>query len=120
MLSAAHFAVHCEVRRIRNRYAMVVLLAVCSLTVSLATRYCSPFAPSSTTVKTVQTRASTEAKRQRLTKNAANWMPPVVCFGVLQAPVVYSHFASAGPPINSLLSEVSLFNRPPPFSASLS
>jgi hypothetical protein len=109
-----------EKRGLHNWRALLVLVAVCSLTVSLATRYGSPFAPSSHTVKTARTLAPQDAKRQRLVKNAVNWMPPVVCFGVLPAPVVHLRFAPAAPLAASLLFEVSLFDRPPPFSAPLS
>jgi len=80
--------------RFRSRWrASVVLVAVCSLTISLATRYSSPWIISSHVVKTVQTHASPESKRQRLAENAANWMPPVFTFEVLQAPSFYPQIA---------------------------
>jgi len=93
---------------------LVVLLAVCSLTLSVATRYSSPWDGSSGAVKTVRTNSSPEAKRQRLAKNAADWMPPVACFGVLQSPTFYPRVAPAGPPVPSLRFDESLSNRPPP------
>ena len=111
---------HCEDRRSRNWSAVVVLIAICSLTLSLATRYTSPSALSSHAVKIVRTQAPTDAKRQRLAKNAVNWIPPVVCFGVLPTPVLPLRFAPAAPLAAGLLFEVSRFNRPPPFSVSLS
>jgi len=111
---------HCEYRRHRTWCALVVLLAVCSLTVSVATRYSSSFDPSSPTVKTVQTHTTPDAKRQRLAKNAATWVPPLVCFDVLRSPSSYSRIAPAEPPIRSFLLEENLYNRPPPYSAFLS
>jgi len=111
---------HCEYRRHRTWCALVVLLAVCSLTVSVATRYSSSSDPSSPTVKTVQTHTTPDAKRQRLAKNAATWVPPLVCFDVLRSPSSYPRIAPAEPPIRSFLLEENLYNRPPPSSAFLS
>ncbi len=111
---------HFEGRRHRTWCALVVLAAVCSLTVNVATRYSSPLNPSSPTVKTVRTHTAPDAKRQRLAKNAADWAPPVVCFDVLRSPRSYPRISPAGPPIPNLLLEESLYNRPPPFSESFS
>jgi hypothetical protein len=107
---------HLEKGRHRNFCALVVLVAVFSLTVNVATRYSSPCNDSSRLVKTFQTQTSTDAKRQRLAKNAANWMPSVVCFDVLRAPAFYPRIAPQSPPVSSLLFEPSLYNRPPPSS----
>lgn len=108
-----------EVRRSRGWCAVVASLAICLLTVSLATRFCAPITASYYDVKAARTHAPAEAKRQRLAKSAIDWMPPVVCLEVLQAPVIHRPFAPTGPSVARLLSEVSLFNRPPPFSVSL-
>jgi hypothetical protein len=107
-------------RRRKMHCALVILLAVCSLIVNVATRYSSPGSSGSAGVKTVQTRASVEAKRQHLAKDAANWLPPVICFTVLQSPSSYPRIAPAGPPIAGLVLEESLYNRPPPASKFLS
>ena len=100
--------------------AVLVLVAVCSLTVSLATRYYLPGDSSSPTVKTIQTHQSPDGKRQRLTKNAANWMPPVLSFTVLPVPSFYARTVAAPPPVRSLVCDESLYNRPPPSPKSLS
>jgi len=94
--------------------ALIVLLAISSVTISVATRYCS--APSSTaySVNTLHRHASPERSRQRLTKSSTNWIAPVVRTAVLEAPTSYPRIAPAGPPIPSLLLEKSLYNRPPP------
>jgi hypothetical protein len=94
--------------------AMVVLLAVSALTVSVATRYTfSDGASDRTTI--LQKRSAPEPARQRLLKNAATWMPPVVCAAVRQLPRCYPRVALSGPPIPSMFFEQSLYNRPPPF-----
>ena len=103
------------IERWRKRWsALVVLAAVCALTVSLATRYSTPFNVSSHKIKSVQARTSADSTRQRLTKNAANWMPPTLGFSILRASVSYSRIAPVGPPPPSLLIEQKLYTRPPP------
>lgn len=94
--------------------ALVVVLAVAALTVSVATRYCAPQSSSAYAVKTLHKHSSPEQIRQRLTKNAVNWMPQVVQTGILQAPTSYPRIAPAGPPMPNVLLETSLYNRPPP------
>ena len=94
--------------------AVVVVLAVSALTVSVATRYCAPQISSPYAVQTLHKHSSPEQIRQRLTKNAANWMPQVLQTGLLQAPTSYPRIAPAGPPMPSVLLETSLYNRPPP------
>ena len=99
----------------RSWCAVVVLMAVFALTVSVATRYCAPQNASAYSVRTVHKHSSPEQIRQRLTKNAANWMPKVVQSGILHAVTFYPRIAPAGPPVPGLLLEKSLYNRPPPF-----
>ena len=110
---------HFEDQRRKNWCAVVVLAAVCSLTVNVATRYSSSWDVSAPTVKTVQARTTPEAKRQRLDKDAANWAPPLVCLDVLRFPSSYPRIAPSGPPILSPLLEENLYNRPPPSSRPL-
>jgi hypothetical protein len=95
---------------------VVALAAVCSLTVSVATRYTSAWNVSSPSVKTVQAHTTPEAKRQRLLKDAANWVPPLVRFDVLGSLSSYPRIAPAVPPRPIFLFEASLYNRPPPSS----
>jgi hypothetical protein len=105
---------HFEDQQRKGWCAVVVLAAVCSLTVSVATRYSSSWDVSAPTVKTVQAHTTPEAKRQHLDKDAANWVPPLVCFDALRSPSSYPRTAPAEPPTQNLLLEESLFNRPPP------
>jgi len=109
-----------EDSRSRRLCALVVLLVVCSLTASVATRYSFSRGSSNDTVTKVQKHVSPEPGRQRLLKNAAIWIPPVVGSTVLEAPSSYPRIAPAGPPIPGLFLDQSLYNRPPPSSEFLS
>ena len=116
MPSLSHF----EGPRRKNWCAVVVLVAVCSLIVSLATRYSTPCDAPLPTVKSVQNHTYTDAKRQRLVKDAANWMPPVTCVDGLSVPNFYPRIAPAGPPIPTLVLEENVYKRPPPYFQSFS
>ena len=109
-----------EGSRCKRWSALVVLFAVCSLTVSVATRYTCSRETSENRVASVHKHTSPDLGRQRLIKDAACWMPPVVRSVVLQAPSSYPNIAPAGPPMPSALLEESLYNRPPPSSGFLS
>src|SRR5579885_1490396 len=76
---------------------LLVLVVVCSLVASVATRYSSPdcHSPSKTTV--VQKDGSNEPGRQRLTMSTANWLPAVVLFAFLQRPIAYRGMSSSEP-----------------------
>ncbi len=94
--------------------APVILLAVCSLTISVATRYCSPEGIATYASKTLHKHSPIEKALQRLNKEAANWIPPVVHTVVLHAPSSYPRIAPSGPPMPTVLFDESLYNRPPP------
>src|SRR5579862_375772 len=111
---------HFEDQRRKNWCAVVVLVALFALTLSVATRYSSPCTASLSSVKTVQSHTCPDAKRQRLVKDAADWMPPVTRVDGLSAPNFYPRMSPAGPPIPTLLLEDNLHNRPPPSFRSFS
>ena len=91
-------------------YVLVIILAICGLTVSLATRtFCLTF-PHTSTLQS----GSAQAIRQHMDRDAAQWAPPVPILTALQAPVFYPRVAPAGPPMPSVLFDESLSNRPPP------
>ena len=92
---------------------MIIVIAVSSLTLSLATRYYSTADDSNQNVKTIQTHIAPDAKRQRLAKNAT-WILPVFTFTVLQVPRFSPGMTSALPPARTLICDQSLYNRPPP------
>ncbi len=93
---------------------MVVLVAVSLLVVGVATRYGSPQGSSAYSARTLHKHSSLERGRQRLTKTVADWIPPTEVTGVFDAPTAYPRIAPAGPPMPSVLLELSLYNRPPP------
>jgi len=99
---------------IKRWWALMVLLAVCSLAVSVATRYTSaPAGPDSATTS-VRNHVAPEPGRQRLLQNAATWIPPVICPVVFQVPLSYSRVVPVGVRVPNLLLEENLYNRPPP------
>jgi len=103
-------------RRRGNWCAVVVLVAVCSLTVRLATRYSSPL-DSRASSRTVASHASTQ-QTQRLVK-AANWIAPALCSAVFQPTTPYPRIVDVAPLIPNRLFAEDLYTRPPPSSESL-
>lgn len=96
----------------------IVLIAVCALTVSVATRYGSAVA-SDAKVSVLQSQTSWEPGIQRLLNNAATWVPPVIISVLFQDPGYYRHVAPSHPIFRSVLLESDLYNRPPPTRNSL-
>ena len=105
---------HSDMRPRHNWRTVVVLVAICSLTVSLATRYCSPVGSSVYSTRAVAKPSSTDVQRQRLAKNAENWIAPVLCSAVLQTTTAYPRIDPAAPLIPNVLFADALYNRPPP------
>jgi hypothetical protein len=111
---------HFENKRLYHCFAVIVLVAICSLTVNLVTRYYSPaLGTPSQTVKAVRTNTSADASRQRLAKDGAHWLPPTAYIDIRRVPTFYPRVAPAGPLVTSLFSEQNLYNRPPPSVESL-
>jgi hypothetical protein len=106
-------------RQVGSWGAVLILVAVCSLTISLATRYNDCASTPSISVKYVTIHSSAQ-KRQHLDKDAARWVTPVERFAILEVSTFYPRFAPSGPPVHALLLDQSLYNRPPPSPASLS
>ena len=100
--------------------AFVVLMAVCSLAVSVATRYSSPETAPASTVKASRCYSSQEHGRQRLTKDAANWVPPVIVAWLLQEPASYPQITVETPAVANPSFASVLYYRPPPFADFLS
>ena len=91
-------------------YVLVIILAICGLTVSVATRTFRLTIPHGATAQS----GDSQAIRQHLARDAAQWAPPVRTLSTLQVPVFYPRVSPAGPPIPSVLFDESLSNRPPP------
>ena len=89
---------------------LLIVLAICALTVSLATRTFRLTLPQTHTAQSV----SAQATRQHLDRDAATWVPPVPILTTLQAAAFYPRVAPGGPPLPSVLFDESLSNRPPP------
>jgi len=98
----------------------IVLLAVCTLTLSVATRYSVCPSAIDTTQTVVQNHHSWTPGLQRLLNNAATWLPPLVESAIFHAPESYAHVAESGPRIAIVLLEKNLYNRPPPSAFFLS
>jgi len=102
---------HSGKRVLRRWEVAVVVLAICGLTVSLATRTFRARFSTGVVVKSI----TGQPVRQHMDSDAAKWVPPVPTLTVLEVPVFYPRFAPAGPPLPRLYFEESLSNRPPPF-----
>lgn len=105
-----------EPRRSKRWWVAVALLAVCSITVSVATRYSVPGKASDSKVTTVRNHVDIEPIRQRLLNNAASWMPPVVGSAILAHKETLHRVLWIDPPAPRVFFEESLSNRPPPFN----
>jgi len=106
-----------EIFRARVEFASrcriaIVVLAICSLTGSLATR----FTVSGSKVQQVTSvrSQSAEIKRQHLLGKALQWTVPPSSFALFQPPRSHVLAASVVVPFNNLVSESWLHNRPPP------
>jgi hypothetical protein len=100
--------------------AFVVLMAVCSLAISVATRYSSPETAPATSAKASRCSSLQEHGRQRLTKDAADWIPPVIVSWALEKPASYPPVVAEKPAAANPSFASVLFYRPPPFSDFLS
>lgn len=92
----------------------VVLIAVCTLTLSVATRYSFCGNTANKSVTAVQNHESWTPGLQRLLNNAATWIPPVVGSAIFHGPVSYRQVAESGPAVLTVFLEKNLYNRPPP------
>jgi hypothetical protein len=98
---------HCPHPRWR---VLLIVLAICGLTVSLATRTFRLTIPHGVTAQS----ADSHPVRQHMDRDAAQWAPHVPILSTLQIPVFYPRVAPAGPPLPTVLFDESLSNRPPP------
>ena len=98
----------------RRWWAAIVLIAICSLALSVATRYTSIRTDSTASIIKIRKHVAPEPRRPRLLKTAATLMAPPIGRVMLQAPSSYPRIAPAGLPIPGVLLEEKLYNRPPP------
>ena len=90
--------------------AFLIVLAICGLILSLATRTFRLDVPQRVSFVS----DTGHAMRQHLDRDAMQWVPPAPLLTSLQVPTFYPYVAPAGPPLASVLFDQSLSNRPPP------
>lgn len=100
---------------IERRVGVLIVIAVCSLTMSLAIRFSVPSSSPSHTVS----RRSVEPKRQHLEKDAIQWVVSDANFINMEPAVVETSPAPAGLLLTNQVFSNNLYNRPPPSSAFL-
>ncbi len=100
--------------------ALVILTAIFALAISLTTRYGSAQSTSTSAVKTSHSCSSQPPCRQRLTKDAANWIPPTIDCVPLQTPARPARVPSIGSAIPNRSFASILYYRPPPIFSSFS
>ena len=101
-------------RRHRRWCSAIVLVAVLSLALSVITRYTGNNGALSNQATLAQKHASLSHGHQRLLKDAAIWIPPVLSFEAFPMPGFSSRIVLADGVVHSLVFEGSLYNRPPP------
>jgi hypothetical protein len=94
---------------------VLILLVICSLTLSLATRFCVQTTSKLSTVKSVE-RRSVEPKRQHLHRDMSGLGGPVGVAAFWTPVMLYPPVAEIEPGVPSHPSYHSLYNRPPPSS----
>jgi hypothetical protein len=92
----------------------LVFLAICCLTVSLATRFAAASSETAA-VRAVQDR-SPDAQRQNLLGDGLKWTGPALSFTLFEPPRSFIPAVSAVLPSTNLSFESWLYNRPPPRS----
>ena len=97
----------------RRWRSLLTIVAVLSLTVSLATRFAVPAASPNHTVRSV-TRCLVEPQRQRLNRDAAQWAAPVIVSAFAGPVILYSRVAPPEPQLAIHSFDDSPYNRPPP------
>jgi hypothetical protein len=100
----------------RSWQGLLVLVAICAVTISVATRYSGLGGSDLPSVKsvTVLKSQSPQFQRQRLLGNGLHWIAPVASSALFQPPRVAVQAVSAEFTAIHLDSETWLYNRPPP------
>ncbi len=94
----------------------MVLVAVCALTIYVATRYDRCMQASDQHHTVVTHPESWTPGLQRLLNNAATWVPPLVCAAIFEDTGYQRHVPQPAARVSSLLLETDLYYRPPPAS----
>ena len=91
----------------------LILGAVLSLAISVATRYSTVVRHEAGTTRIVASR-SLDAKRQHLLKDGLHWSAPAATFVLFEPTGIPDAVLPTVPPIARLYSQSLLFSRPPP------
>lgn len=102
----------------RGWRGVLILVAVCALTSSLATRFYLPTTSQCHTTNSVEVR-SPEPKRQHLDRDASHWVAPDNTFTLMQPALADLGLTPIRPVLITPIFGDSLYTRPPP-SRSLS
>ena len=100
----------------RGWRSALIVIAICSLTVTVATRFWASSTSQSQTVKSVE-HQSVDPKRQHLNKDAARCVSPSTNLSVIAPVTIEIRIAPAVPLLPKHVFSDSLYNRPPPSSA---
>jgi hypothetical protein len=90
----------------------LILAAVLSLAINVATRYTTVVPSSAAKIVSPQ---SVDAKRQHLLNDGLHWSAPAATFVLFQPAGASAAALPPVPPVTRLDSEDFLFSRPPPF-----
>jgi len=93
----------------------LILGAVLSLTINVATRYCNVIGAGTQALKAAKAH-SPDAKRQHLLNDSLHWSAPAAAFVLFEPTRVSSAVLPAIPLVTRLYPEDCLYNRPPPSS----
>jgi hypothetical protein len=99
----------------RQLQAALISLAICSLTVNLATRFWTSNSSQFATVKSVNSPTS-EPLRQHLDRDATQWVAPTAPLRLVEPTETEVNLIVVGPLPRTHVFLESLYNRPPPSS----
>jgi hypothetical protein len=97
---------------------LLIVIAIASLTLSLATRFWTPINSPVHTAKSLDHR-SLAPKRQHLNLDAVRWVTPIASTSLFKPVTLYRRIAPPEPEIPDHLFADVLYNRPPPPAESL-
>jgi hypothetical protein len=95
--------------------SVLILLAICSLTVSLATRFWVPSSPPSHAARSVDQR-SVEPKRQNLDRSSTQLVAQSTDFDIIELTAFNTRLMPSQPRLPKAVVSDGLYNRPPPSS----
>jgi hypothetical protein len=104
--------------RIHSGLGIVIALLICCLTLSLATRFCSPITSQAHLTKSIE-RRSIDPKRQHVDRDTSRWVASVATVTCREPVMLYLPAVPAETPLPHQVFDESLYNRPPPFRLSL-